>query len=307
MHSLHHLELVNALAKYRHFGRAADELGISQPALSKGLNHLELALGVKLFARSAPIVPTTFGEIVLQRSGTLVLAFEELLREIELAKGSEVESLRIASDIYPAEIFVPEAIAEFSRQNPLSRAALMIADGAMVVDDVATARSDLGIADTQHAAAHPDLSIETIRHIDCQLYCRAGHPLTRLQAPALGDIFQYPFAGSIIPAGIRDLLPAETLPFAVSDSAGGGSVPRIRVHTFGAARRIVLAGDALSAAPPHMLNAEMTGHRLAAVPVDTPALGISYGFIWRRGRSLSAIALSFMKIARSLLPLPSVE
>ncbi|MFO0990955.1 MAG: LysR family transcriptional regulator [Hyphomicrobiales bacterium] len=300
MHSLHHLELVNALAKYRHFGRAADELGISQPALSKGLNHLESSLGVKLFARVAPIVPTPFGEIILQRSNTLVAAFEELLREIELAKGFEVTTLRIASGVYPAEMIMPEAIAELSRQAPLIRSALVIAGDPWVIDHVANARSDVGLADIQHAAGHAELSTEPIGSIASQLYCRAEHPLTRLRAPALADLLQYPFVGPSIPESLRDALPVESFPFGLMDSDLGTIVPRIQVETYGAARRIVMASDALSVAPSHMLKADIAEQGLAALSADIPALTLSYGFIWRRGRSLSPVAQSFMRIVRSL-------
>lgn len=300
MHSLHHLELVNALAKYRHFGRAAGELGISQPALSKGLSHLETALGVKLFARVAPIAPTPFGEIILQRSGRLVTAFEELLREIELAKGTELVTFRIASDIYPAEIFVPEAIAELSRQTPSIRSTLAIRNFASVIDDVVNARCDLGISDTRRVAENPDIVTALIRTVECQVYCRAGHPITTAGAPQFSDLFSYPFVGPSIPDGLRGLLPYETGPFAIRDDATGEMAPRIEVDTYGAAKRIVMAGDALSAAPSHLLAADIAAKRFAAVPLALPPLTLNYGFIWRRERTLSPVTQSFMKIARSL-------
>ena len=93
MHSLHHLELVNALAKYRHFGRAAEELGISQPALSKGLNHLESVLGVKLFDRAAPIAPTAFGDIVLQRSSSAGSCLRGIAARDRTCQGRRIRKL----------------------------------------------------------------------------------------------------------------------------------------------------------------------------------------------------------------------
>jgi DNA-binding transcriptional LysR family regulator len=300
MHSLHHLELVNALAKYRHFGRAAEELGISQPALSKGLNHLESVLGVKLFDRAAPIAPTAFGDIILQRSNTLVNAFEELLREIELAKGVEFGSLTVAAGIYPSEMFIHEALAELSRQRPWIQCSLIVKDWAGVMEDVLTARCDIGIADTQHASENPDLATEPLRNIVCPMFCRAGHPLTKLAAPRFEDLLQYPWVGPSLPERISTLLPAEPLPFGTKDPATGRVTPRIRVGTFVAAKSIVLAGDAVSGAPPSMIKEELASGRLVLLPVDIPWLSISYGFIWRRGRTLAPAAQSFIKIARGI-------
>jgi DNA-binding transcriptional LysR family regulator len=300
MHSVHHLELVNALAKYRHFGRAAEELGISQPALSKGLNHLESVLGVKLFDRAAPIAPTPFGDIVLQRSATLVHAFEELLREIELAKGVEFGSLAVASGIYPSEIFIQDALAELSKQRPWIQCSLIVKDWAGVMEDVLTARCDIGIADTQHASENPDLATEHIRKVVCPMFCRAGHPLTKLEAPRLEDLLQYPWVGPSLPERVGAFLPPEPLPFGVKDSESGKVIPRIRVGTFSAIRSIVLASDAISGAAAHMIRDDIASGRLVQLPVDLPWIAISYGFIWRRGRTLSPATQAFIKIARSI-------
>lgn len=300
MHSVHHLELVNALAKYRHFGRAADELGISQPALSKGLNHLESVLGVKLFDRAAPIAPTSFGEIVLQRSAALVHAFEELLREIELAKGVEFGSLAVAAGIYPSEMFIEEALAELSRQRPLIQCSLVVKDWAGVIEDVLTAHCDIGIADTQHASENPELTIEHLRKVVCPVFCRAGHPLTKMEAPTFDDLLHYPWVGPSLPERISAFFPNESLPFGIKDPATGRVIPRIRVGSFGAARNIVMASDAISGAAPYMIKDELAAGRVVGLPIDLPWLAISYGLIWRRGRTLSPAAQAFIKIVRNI-------
>jgi DNA-binding transcriptional LysR family regulator len=300
MHSVHHLELVNALAKYRHFGRAAEELGISQPALSKGLNHLESVLGVKLFDRAAPIAPTPFGDIVLQRSAALVHAFEELLREIELAKGVEFGSLAVAAGIYPSEMFIEEALAELSRQRPWIQCSLVVKDWAGVMEDVLIARCDIGIADTQHASENPELTTEHLRKVVCPVFCRAGHPLTKIEAPTFEDLLNYPWVGPSLPERISAFFPGESLPFGVKDPVTGRVIPRIRVGSFGAAKHIVLASDAVSGAAPYMIKDELASGRLVGLPVDLPWLAISYGFMWRRGRTLSPAAQAFIKIVRNI-------
>jgi DNA-binding transcriptional LysR family regulator len=300
MHSLHHLELINALAKHRHFGRAADQLGISQPALSKGLNHLESVLGVKLFDRAAPIAPTVFGEIVLQRSASLANGFEEMLREIELAKGLYLGTLAVATGIYPAEISVHEAIADVSRQHPWLQCNLVVKDWIGVTDEVMSARCDVGIADITVASGNPELMTEAIRRVVFPMFCRAAHPLATKSRVTLEDVLGYPWVGPSLPESMRSFLPNKQMPFGYSDPATGRTALRIRVETFSAIRRIVLGGDALSAAAPAMIKDDLEQRRLVILPIELPWLAISYGFIWRRGRSLSPAALSFMKCVRSV-------
>ncbi len=300
MHSLHHLELVNALAKYRHFGRAAEQLGISQPALSKGLNHLENVLGVKLFDRAAPIAPTAFGDIVLMRSAALANAFEELLREIELAKGLDLGTLNIASGIYPAEISAHEGMAELSRQHPWLQCDLTIKQWVGVIEDILTGRCDLGIADITVAAGNPELVTEPIRQCAVPMFCRAGHPILSKTHLTIDNLFDYPWVGPSLPATMSEFMPREARPFGSIDSTTKRLVPRLRVENFGAIKRIVLSGDALSGALPAMITEELAQNRLVILPVEVPWLVLNYGFIWRRGRTLSPAAQAFIKIVRGI-------
>ena len=84
------------LAEHRHFGRAASNLGISQPSLTRSIKHLEEMLGVPLFDRADGVTPTLVGRIVLERGEMLLIGFAELAREITLAKGLEIGALTIA-------------------------------------------------------------------------------------------------------------------------------------------------------------------------------------------------------------------
>ena len=85
MHSVRQFELVKALATYRHFGRAAVALGVSQPALTRSLKHLEDSLGVPLFDRQG-VAPTVFGELMLNHGEGVIKGFADFTREIDLAK-----------------------------------------------------------------------------------------------------------------------------------------------------------------------------------------------------------------------------
>src|SRR5271166_5587948 len=103
MHSIRQFELVKALATYRHFGRAAKALGVSQPSLTRSLKHLEDDLGVPLFDRQG-VAPTVYGELVLSHGEPVIGSFADLMREIGLAKGLEIGELSVSAGPYPADI-----------------------------------------------------------------------------------------------------------------------------------------------------------------------------------------------------------
>ena len=78
------LECALALDEHRNFGRAAKQLGISQPTLTRSIQVLERQLDAQLFDRSGErgVEPTSFGAIVLKSARRVTLDISELKREV---------------------------------------------------------------------------------------------------------------------------------------------------------------------------------------------------------------------------------
>jgi LysR family hydrogen peroxide-inducible transcriptional activator len=74
MLTLRQLHYLDALARHRHFGRAAEDCGVSQPALSMQIQELEALLGVELVERrhGAMLVLTEVGEETARRAGSIL-------------------------------------------------------------------------------------------------------------------------------------------------------------------------------------------------------------------------------------------
>ena len=72
--NIQQLEYIQALDKFRHFGRAADFCQVTQPTLSTMIQKLEDELGVKIFDRShQPIIPTAVGRRILDQAAIILL------------------------------------------------------------------------------------------------------------------------------------------------------------------------------------------------------------------------------------------
>jgi len=94
--TLKQLRYFEALARYRHFGQAAEASAVSQPALSVQIKELEETLGAPLFDRSARQVRlTAFGEEIADRVGSILRSVDELSDFARAAQGSMVGRLRI--------------------------------------------------------------------------------------------------------------------------------------------------------------------------------------------------------------------
>ena len=99
------------------------------------------------------------------------------------------------------------------------------------------------------------------------------------------------------PDGLRKALPVVDKPFGKFDEFEDQFHPRILVETFSTAKRIVLAGLGIGAAVPLQIEPELKEGRCVTLPVEALWLSLNYGFIAKRGRSLSPAAKAFMEIA----------
>src|SRR5271168_4289201 len=150
MPRIRQLEIVRALAQYRHFGRAAQALGMSQPNLTRGLKQFEALLGVPIFDRQG-VTPTSFGEIVLRHGDKALASFHELTRELTLAKGLEIGELRIVAGPYPADISGERAVGVLLHKHPSLFVEIRSANWEGAIGDVLEGAADLAFAEVTGA------------------------------------------------------------------------------------------------------------------------------------------------------------
>ena len=99
--------------------RAARQLFITQPAVSKQLRLLEAELGCRLFNRSGNrLIPTPAGEFFYQRGTALLTGFGNLPAEVKSFLGDISGPLRIGCGPYTSGAVVPELITELMRRYP---------------------------------------------------------------------------------------------------------------------------------------------------------------------------------------------
>ena len=112
------LEYLLALARERHFGRAAEACGVSQPSLSLGLKQLEEALGVMLVQRGSRFIGLTVeGERTLEWAGRIVINARDMRQEIKDLRRDLSGQLRIA--VIPAALPMVASIThQLSTSHP---------------------------------------------------------------------------------------------------------------------------------------------------------------------------------------------
>jgi DNA-binding transcriptional LysR family regulator len=230
-----------AVAEERHFGRAAERLGIAQPPLSRAIRQLERRLGVTLFDRTSRQVElTSAGEVLLTEGRKALDAVSTATR---LAQRAGRPRLVLAVKPGGDSGLLPEILAEYetcqdavpvdisfgSRERPA-----MLRDGRADVGLLYRPRSDLTGLDTEDLlaerqvvllpAAHPLAGEENLRMADV----RDGPvPLwpdgdgSGLMVQGTGELMHLVALGrliAVLPESVRDRVPASVACLPVADA-----------------------------------------------------------------------------------------
>src|SRR3954463_8014867 len=119
---LRDIEYFAVIAEHGNLGRAADALGLSQPALSKSLRRLEQATHVKLVKRTPKGVELTAeGSVLLLRVRELRLSLQSVAREIADVSQGRVGHLRTGVGPSIPEQFLSDAFTTLLKDAPRTK------------------------------------------------------------------------------------------------------------------------------------------------------------------------------------------
>ncbi len=140
------LEYVVALASERHFGRAAERCGVTQPTLSAGLKQLEDALGLLLVQRSSRFIGfTPEGERVLAWAHRIVGDAHAMRQDVSAMKHGLNGHLRMA--VIPSALpTIPALTTPFAQRHPAVRFSVVSRTADEVVRLVERFEADAGVS-----------------------------------------------------------------------------------------------------------------------------------------------------------------
>jgi LysR family transcriptional activator of glutamate synthase operon len=116
---LRQLRYVEAVARHRHFTRAAEELHVAQSALSHQIKRLEAEIGTDLFSRNSRTVTVTeAGEAVAARARGVLDQVDGLRHEVDELRGLVRGELGVGATLPAGQIDVPSVLVRFSEAYP---------------------------------------------------------------------------------------------------------------------------------------------------------------------------------------------
>jgi len=142
------LKVFSAVAKKLSFTKAAEELFISQPAVTKHIKELEEQLGVALFTRHG-------GNISLTQAGQIVLKYAERIFDTYTALGNELAqlsdsakgTLRIGASMTVTQYVLPNILALFKQRYPAIQVAFITGNSEFIEQQVTSHKVDIAIVE----------------------------------------------------------------------------------------------------------------------------------------------------------------
>jgi len=172
------LKVFHAVATRLSFTRAAAELFITQPAVTKHIKELEHQLNVQLFKRNgSSITLTNAGKILLQYAEKIAQQYAEL--ETELAQLNNMESgiLHIGGSTTVGQTILPKILAIFKKTYPAINFTFIQANTDVITQLVLAEKIDIAIV--EGAAHYPQIAYAPFAKDEIVLVTRANNQLAR--------------------------------------------------------------------------------------------------------------------------------
>ncbi|PBC64942.1 LysR family transcriptional regulator [Streptomyces sp. Tue6028] len=284
------LELLLAVARLGSLGRAARELGITQPAASSRIRSMERQLGVALVDRSPRGSRLTDeGALVTDWARRVVEAAEAFDAGAQALRDRRDSRLRVAASMTIAEYLLPGWLIALRAQRPDTAVSLLAGNSAAVAERLLAGEADLGFVEGLSVPVGLD-SVVVAR--DRLIVVTApGHPWARRRAPlSAGELAATPLILREEGSGTRQVLDA---------ALGGLARPLIELSSTTAVKASAVSGAGPAVLSELALGEELSARRLVTVELADVRLDRALRAVWPTGHRPTGPARDLLSLTRA--------
>jgi DNA-binding transcriptional LysR family regulator len=290
---LRQLRYFIALTEYRSFVRAAEAMGITQPAFSRAIQSLENTFGCPLVDRaSKALPPTPEGLVVLQHARRLVQGAAQLSNDVLQMTKLDAGELHFGSGPALAVRLVPDALRHFIEQHPGIRTSLLVDNTERLGQALRREQIEFFVDDIRPFEADANFHTEPLSPRPGLFFCRQGHPLLAKDSLSTNDLFSYPLASGLLAPGVRKRL--------ANLSGRNDFTPHLQTEHLAVLRSVVQASDAIGTASEEAVAEDLAAGRLVRLhwrnlPPALEVLSVRCGVVSRSGYRLSPAARAMIE------------
>lgn len=297
------LKHILELDRYKNYRRAAESLCISQPALTKSIQHLEATLGVTLFDRnSGDITPTPSCKVILEHARRVNLELDEMYHRLDSLLHLRGGELKIGTGPIMAESVIPGPLRTLLDERPEVRVEVVVDDWSNLPKLTRHGDLHLFVVDIARLREEPDLEVIPLGRTENILVCRAAHPLAARGQVTPGDFLEYPLALPRMTDRLSNWL-TRNAPLGMPPQSFYAATHRIQCQSIALLRSFVHQTNYVTGGPRRLFEKELESGIF--VELRLPGCDVLYsepGIGFLKGRTLPPAALRFIEILTASLP-----
>lgn len=283
------------------FSQAAEELEISQPAVSFQIRALEERLGQRLLDRHGRRVALTeAGEVVYAYARRMIGLEAEMERAVGELGTTIAGRLLIGSTAGPAELLLPRILGAFHAAYPQVRVSLVVTDTQSVCDRVLDDELEIGVVGA--GGNQRGLQFEAFLRDELVLIVPPEHPLADHDALSLSQLAGAPMLMQQEGSGVRATLEAALRAAGLRERDLNIAMELGLQQSVKAA---VLDGFGITVISRLAVEREVRDGRLVAIPIGDPPLSRDFSLVRHAGRTPRRLVGAFIDFARGRLPQPA--
>jgi len=289
--TLRQLQVFNEVCDLRSYSRAAEEMSLTQPAVSLQIRQLEELVGQPLFDYVGKKLYLTEAAEALQAASRDIFGrLENLDMQLSDMQGSLQGQLKLAVES-SAKYFTPHLFAAFRTLHPEVNLQLTVVNRAQVVRRLSDNRDDVTIM----SMVPQDMGLDFMPFLNNPIVAVAPpeHPLCQLDRVNLQDLQAYPLLvreqGSGTRRACEEYFKEKRVHFTQT----------LEVASAEAQRECVIAGLGLALLTRHAVARELSAGTLRELRVEELPLQRSWCVVQAKARRQSPVALAFAAFIRT--------
>ena len=285
--TLTRLRHIAAVARTGSFSRAAEEEGISQPALSRSIQAFEAEYDLRLFDRSqGAAVLTPAGSLAVEHAKNVLAAANELDRNMSLFGKGEAGRVAIGFGPLIASLLLPGLGRRLLQRHTNLQFVSKVNPADQMVDALFDGTIDAIIGNSGHLSQIPGVTQEHLGRIGLAIVVRKGHPLDGQDVLTMEELSAFPIASAV------------EGPNGFASSSAGCFVS----ENFHILREVVLETNCVWLTSPSFASGEVGKGQFVQLPVtDLEPAKTDIWIASRPGRSRSPALHSVMECCAEML------
>ncbi len=288
--TLGQLRALRAVARHGSFTLAADELCLSQPAVSVQIRELERECGVALFNRTGRRVALTQeGEVMLACARDVLRRLEEARQEMDDLRGIRHGTLALAAAQVVGVHILPEILSRFKERYPGIKITLRIAFGREVTEQVLAGSADLGLLGERESLDDTRIEVRRFRLDELVVVVSGVHPWADRTAVDVDELGSQPFIISHGASAVWQTLEARLRRVGVALDTG------MQFGNSDGVKRAVEVGLGISVMPRLAITRQdQESGRIRIVPLRGIPTEFGHSLIWLKRRRLPSVVTAFL-------------